>query len=475
LILSHPETLVATHGRMDRISFQQQDHSLKIPVSRIAAIAGFHPYTVLPELFLDFVYQGSIGNELREFDCKDLGIELVSHDVLLRELALKAGPRAKKALDDAILVKQGSKQFQDITAANVLKKSIMEEAKRSKNLTSDEIKRLIEGTRSYIDTGFGTHNEEDALDLFEKQCGWEIRERNSSIVYWPFQRSRDIVTDSNKEPTVVPLTTFSESKDFQSTALRQISEPVESSVGDHCKPFFILCGAVDGIRDELWCRSASIESKDEEDWELRQVIVECKHRMRRAFSTPPLYDQIQTTAYCLMYGADVADILQVIRRNSKEKGEKDVRLNNKRQKLETSKATIKKDLGTSGQSCLDHFFKQAEDLNVSQGNNNIKNKKKQEMPKDLSDRVEAIDIHVTRLTLDDDMNHRRNWDDIVLPRLRSFVDAVYRIRADDEARKLFLLLVLQEENSGYATKVSWDMLHQECPWLRYCDTAFHRN
>jgi hypothetical protein len=223
LILSHPETLVATHGRMDRISFQQQDHSLKIPVSRIAAIAGFHPYTVLPELFLDFVYQGSIGNELREFDCKDLGIELVSHDVLLRELALKAGPRAKKALDDAILVKQGSKQFQDITAANVLKKSIMEEAKRSKNLTSDEIKRLIEGTRSYIDTGFGTHNEEDALDLFEKQCGWEIRERNSSIVYWPFQRSRDIVTDSNKEPTVVPLTTFSESKDFQSTALRQIS------------------------------------------------------------------------------------------------------------------------------------------------------------------------------------------------------------------------------------------------------------
>ena len=88
---------------------------------------------------------------------------------------------------------------------------------------------------------------------------------------------------------------------------------------------------------------------------------------------------------------------------------------------------------------------------------------------------QSIEIVVSRLSLDDGiMNHRQNWQSIILPRLRSFVDAVYRVRADDDARKLFLQVVVNEELSGYATQVSWDLLHQECPWLVECDTAAKR-
>jgi hypothetical protein len=455
-------------------TFKQQNHSLRIPASRVAAIAGFHPYSVLPELFIDFVYQGSVGNLLRELDCNELGIELVSNDVLLRELAIKAGPKISKALDEALHVKEGTTKIHDIATAEVLKRKVMEDAKRSNKLTSDELKRLIEGTRAYIDTGFGVHNEEDALDLFQKQCGWEIRERNSAIVYWPFAKSRKISSESQEEVTVVPLAPFSETKDFTSMKLQQQSESMlETKVGEDCKPFFILCGAVDGIRDELWCRSSSIENKEDEDWDLRQVIVECKHRMRRAFSTPPLYDQIQTTVYCLMYGTDVADILQVIRRNQEKEGKR-VSQSCKRQKIEKSKWS--QEAVTSEAS----KFQQTDDLNVSKKNNDYQEEKIEDLDmenKNLSDMTDkkAIDIHVTRLCLDDDMNHRKNWKVVILPRLRSFVDAVYRIRANDETRKLFLQIVLQEENSGYTTKVGWDMLHHECPWLRHCDTAFHRN
>ena len=30
----------------------------------------------------------------------------------------------------------------------------------------------------------------------------------------------------------------------------------------------------------------------DDDWSLRQVIIECNHRMKRAFFHPPIYDQI---------------------------------------------------------------------------------------------------------------------------------------------------------------------------------------
>ena len=85
------------------------------------------------------------------------------------------------------------------------------------------------------------------------------------------------------------------------------------------RPFFTIYGAVDGIRDELWCPPNVCTSNGEqtcaldEEWQLRQIIVECKHRMKHTFSSPPLYDQIQTTAYCLMYNVDHADIVQVVR------------------------------------------------------------------------------------------------------------------------------------------------------------------
>ena len=82
-------------------------------------------------------------------------------------------------------------------------------------------------------------------------------------------------------------------------------------------------GAVDGIRDELYSEGSSLKipsdtkskaehttqkqdeynfSDDEEDqWIIKPIIVECKHRMNEAKVPPPLYDQIQTCLYCHMY------------------------------------------------------------------------------------------------------------------------------------------------------------------------------
>ena len=120
------------------------------------------------------------------------------------ELAQKAGDSTAKALEAAIKVKTGTHVLENVKAAAMIKMKILEEAKKSMNLSAEELKRLEEGSRSYVDTGFGISHEDGALDLFERQCGWEVRDRNASIINWPFARSEDVGCAA-EEPTVAPL------------------------------------------------------------------------------------------------------------------------------------------------------------------------------------------------------------------------------------------------------------------------------
>ena len=473
-------------------SFKKQGSSLRIPASRVAALAGYHPFAILPNLLLDLVYQGPVGNALRRQDCHDLGIQLVSNDVLLMELAQKAGKDTAKALEAAIKVKEGSQVLENVKAAARIKVRIMDEAKKSKNLSREELKRLEEGSRSYVDTGFGTSHEDSALNLFQRQCGWEVRDRNASIINWPFVRSED-VDCAAEEPTVVPLAEasarepYGQIDEYPQPAHLKNAQDEGLTEKQNVKPFFIICGAVDGVRDELCCYPNGISDGlvGDDDWKLRKVIVECKHRMRRGNFTPPLYDQIQTTAYCLMYGTEVADIIQVFR---KEK------LHNpptKRTKIDLKAAKLEETRQGGQDNTIVQYMLRQEFPDVSKALNTTSSsaiaqedqmekldsdKRVKAMPDNAINKLEqAIDIDVYRLTLDDGItNHRQNWHLFVLPRLRSFVDAVYRMRADDDIRKLFLQMVVEEEQSGFVTQASWDMLHRECPWLKECDTAWSR-
>ena len=231
--------------------------------------------------------------------------------------------------------------------------------------------------------------------------------------------------------------------------------------------FFKIVGAVDGIRDEIYVekpsppsavnahthqttsntkgefsddeldqliadyKTPSKEKKsghcdetfdDECNMALRPIIVECKHRMKKASIPPPLYDQIQTCIYCQMHETEDADLIQVVRNNAKP----------------SSNASAK----------------QNEDNN------------------------QHIEITISRISLNDPIhNHKYHWTATILPRLASFVDAVYTIRKDDTSRyrMLMALVAYQDENAGTsAEKDAWQVLWDQCPWLKYCDTAFGR-
>merc|ERR1719356_711872 len=103
--------------------------------------------------------------------------------------------------------------------------------------------------------------------------------------------------------------------------------------------------------------------------------------MKKATIPPPLYDQIQAIAYCFMYQTESAEIVQAVR---KENTDEEIR--NKINDKQSSTA-------------------------------NQPNSK----PK--------YDIYASSITLDDKLfQHKQNWENIILPRLRSFVEMIYEIR-----------------------------------------------
>jgi hypothetical protein len=536
--------------------FQGQAHSLRISASEIAALTGFHPYRSLPKTFMDQVYQGRAGQELLLHDAKLLGISFVSEDEMLLDLAKKAGSSTLAVLKSALQVKSGEKKVQTVETAESIKKRVLDEAKKSQKLTQAELKQLQQGTSHSVNTGFGNTWEDRALDMYERQCGWEVRDRNVEIRTWPFGKA-----DINGIPSVAPLQhaygrptfhslVFEENTKRQkteagSTVVDVIAEGEPSSVVDTISrsadtfaagdksstepPFFSMRGAVDGIRDELAFNNECSRSSgphgspsEEDSWILHRVIVECKHRMNRIQPSPPLYEQIQTTAYCLMYEVEDADIIQVLRkRKTKPKKAKDVaggssksaNLNaspskegnlltnyfpdiNKGTEKEESTTTANNNnkAGVTKESEVVGEFTQEDSANsVKEDNGNAGPTKNGASAKDGSDGESkhrelskeadskemqhlqdeaALEIAVSRVTLDDPLlQHRQNWNGVILPRLRSWTEAVYTVRQSDDKR--YRLLQTMREPSQLAD--AWRIIFDECPWLEECDTGYNRD
>lgn len=84
-------------------------------------------------------------------------------------------------------------------------------------------------------------------------------------------------------------------------------------------------------------------------------------------------------------------------------------------------------------------------------------------------------MYVSKITLNDPIyKHEHNFNTIILPRLRSFVDMVYEIRKHDWKRMQLLLHVASSIENDGNEKPSWEFLFAECSWLKDCDTAYKR-
>ena len=173
--------------------FRHQNHSLGINASSVAACVGYHEFQSIPELMLKHVYQGRGGQRLLEHDAQLLGLELTSRadeEAELLKLAESSGSETVlTAVTRALKVKHGEK-LRSVDDANVLKQTVAKElTTQEHNLTLHQLQLLKEGTRQAIDTGCGHSWEEEALDRYQEQCGWEVRERNAECRVWHFEKT----------------------------------------------------------------------------------------------------------------------------------------------------------------------------------------------------------------------------------------------------------------------------------------------
>jgi len=517
--------------------FQHSPNYLRIPASSVSALCGLHPFQNLPQLLFDFVYQSYLGQLLLQQDAQALGLTLVDAKTHEQETMLNIASAASKETNELVKqvleVSEGKRKLQSIDDVQLIQKKIKAQAvkaQESGKLSKKQVESLVEASRGHVSTGFGTCHEDEALDVYEKRIGCCVRERNVALMEWRFQRIHDV--DGELGVTAMPMgeakrrvwgQVLSDKKKEESVKAKQEngteSEPIEVNDDDNVenknanndsssndmiginekkaengvgtssstsptenRPFFRIVGAVDGIRDELYMESSNPPSPktaatmppanatstasanptdtlknasntnkqhndthseynfsdDEEDqWTLRPIIVECKHRMAEAKVPPPLYDQIQTCLYCHMYNVEEADLIQVVRR--KRKGRKN-----------------------EGKAPKSNEVDENSDSNTKM--------------KSTACNKEDIKITITRVSLNDPIhNHNHHWNATLLPRIASFVDAVYNVRKDEGKRYRLLMAFVQsqqEENNGVAEEQSWKVLWEECPWLMHCDTAF---
>ena len=535
--------------------------SLRLSASRIAALTGFNPYADLPSLILDLVYQGYAGQLVLSQDARLLGMELVSRDTAMEELLAKAATSATevaKTAKDKAEAKEIQTAVQQIaqiqrgeakppsTVASATKMKTQTLAKISEvqkklpktskaKLSAGDFNMLSESVRSVVDTNFGTHHENEALDLYEQRYGCEVRERNEGIYCLDFVRGEEEDASSGTgEATAVPVglakklydNTSRSSNDGESIATKghqaaeceekEKAEPKEKPGG---RPYFCILGSIDGIRDELCyappvtkvsaassaSSSAEANGHDDEDesWMLKPIVVECKHRMRKLYNPPPLYDQIQSTVYCLMRGADEADLVQVLRSEKKRKvakpRKKEARDDEpaKSQPQLTDFGYVAESKATGEHDGNDNATGESKSDEKEDGSENgpeirptdAEDGKVGEVPRDRTAKptqgedeklqqasdtntTTELNILVTRIKMDDQATqHRSNFQSVVLPRLRSIVDAIYTIRSDDDKRYRFLVNAASSDVDAAARKIALEMLFTECPWLRHCDIS----
>lgn len=213
---------------------------------------------------------------------------------------------------------------------------------------------------------------------------------------------------------------------------------------------FSIIGKVDGISYQM-----DANGDDATQWKQYQIIIEMKNRVNRIFNPPPLYEQIQLTAYLLMTNSLYGDLVQVmpeeeskeIQRTSSIKVEFSNHLSKVASSSDVSSSiTLRKSATLSELALSQHnenisLLSKANSLPINLKSNHSNSS--QVIKQNLS--LEQLSYYsptfsITRIAIDGPPYfHRYHWDTVILPRLHIIKDAIMTLRSDDDLRYSFLL------------------------------------
>jgi hypothetical protein len=450
-----------------------RERPIRFSCSDIAAIAGYHPYTSIIELFDKYLYQDL--ELLRQIDCKKLGIEVTSIDDEIDGIISKLDVRNQQVLQQILNLIEREEVLQDNEQAQNLLKSIsnlLQSNEIKDSVATEELEFLERELEGRVKKQYGVNSENNALERYEAMTGFKVVERNETTHYLevpplvvdltascdgPTTTSDEKDSDSmvcappqterkatcEKKPNIVDATSIlmasarrncfvslsaSKRKLDSSSSKKSLSnnrddtDQFPAKKSKKTKPAFCLIGKVDGISYQL-----DTSGEDASRWKPTKVVVEVKSRVFRAKDPPPLYEQIQLVSYMVMLNCRHGDLVQSVRTSSQTVS------------IPPIATTTATDESIIEEIPLQEILCKPQLVTVSGGVSSESNFK------------------VSRVTLNaPPYYHQFHWDTVIIPRLHVFSDAIIAVRKNDDIRASYLLA---EDDVRLA------FIHHLCPYF----------
>jgi hypothetical protein len=174
-------------------SIKAKNSSLSFNCSDLGALAGYHPYSNLTDLFMKYLYQNL--DLLYELDCQQCNLEIVPLDEEITRILSKCSKEKQSLITDLtknIIEKEQNlsshQQVNDILAVSkeLLQKEKLQVSEVSEKpsievLSKEEIEFLENEIFFKIKTNYGKFNEEKALNKYEEITGFDVVERNEKL------------------------------------------------------------------------------------------------------------------------------------------------------------------------------------------------------------------------------------------------------------------------------------------------------
>lgn len=461
-------------------------------VSDLARIANLHPYGSFLDLFQKYLYMDC--DELFLLDVDNLGLTIRDHDLDdLEPLAKKEDIQILKSITDKADLSGSYKSSREAASSVSKIESIFTSIKSAARATNDskllaQVELLQEETKSKVRMRYGDTCESTVLDKYLDQVGFPVDRRNTQYLRWAVPADaaahQDILqhfsaSSSDECPLdydavrkclsqQVSATTFdkvdlnpdpdtpepggSTNEKSSSSRSEKLECGSDNQLDNNTDPdvdvAFYIVGRPDGLSEQL-----DMAHSDARRWSTHTVVIEAKSRVSRISRPPPLYDQIQLTAYMLMAGCVVGDLVQSIRVD--RDGDREVESEVKRaKKVATESATTTVDLTEDdGVASLHEEDAKvarlpAEEEEAGKADSDIS----QYTPENFD--VYRLDFRV------DTYRHGFHFFADVLPRLRVFRDAILALRVDDGLRYSWLDSLARQDLAAQA-----EIVKRLCPYV----------
>jgi len=165
--------------KRDRLYLAKNKQVLRIPGSKVAAVAGLNRFTDSGELFLEYLYQDMLDLYIYDVGVLGLDLELISDDEHRAQLVSKSGQAQE--LQQAVRIAQEAQDVEAIQTALAKVEDALRTASRDAKLDSEELGQLREVLTKELRCGFGSKHEDAGIRAYEAKVNSRVYDEQLNL------------------------------------------------------------------------------------------------------------------------------------------------------------------------------------------------------------------------------------------------------------------------------------------------------